>query len=671
MNEFPLVLAGPIVRRCEPDLVCIWLALKSQCDVELSVFDDPDRDPILTGEHSTIRLGESLHVVSVTARDPTAPLAWGESYWYGLRFRDGGTWRDLYDDGVLRHGIADADPLDRLVYEGEPLPSFRLPPQELERTRLAHGSCRKPHGPGRDGLATLDGELVKAFASGARQTVHQQLFLTGDQIYADDVAPDLLKALIDAGARIIGPDQEKARELQAFEDRLEPGQRLELLSREAHLTSKEASSHLVTLSEFYMMYLFAFSDVLWPSEGLAAPLPHFRASLPHVRRALANVATYMIFDDHEVTDDWNRRASWVRDVTGSDLGARIVRNGLVAYGLFQHWGNDPATFEDGTPGSGFLTAVDGWDGTRAGAAAVLEYVHVPSGTGELEPVPEGAVSWHYSLDTPNYRMVALDIRTRRTFKSDDAQPGLMSNAALDASFPASAPERPFTLVLSATPVLGLGLIEFVQSNVGKLVDFVRGGASGSDAFDVEAWAFDEDAYGELLRRLSERRRVLVLSGDVHYGFGATLRAKDFDFRLVNFVSSSLRNQVFAETAAAFLNAFGGSWRDLEAVGTPHLHDAPSPEVVLGERKVGAQMFEEEVLGEAEEGLEGVESTAGLSASTRLRGILGSANVGDIRFLGKKVEQRLFWWTDDGELQVKRHEATLDVPGPGSGFEGSD
>jgi phosphodiesterase/alkaline phosphatase D-like protein len=56
---------------------------------------------------------------------------------------------------------------------------------------------------------------------------------------------------------------------------------------------------------------------------------------------LANVPTYMIFDDHDVTDDWNLTARWRHRVHASPAGRRIVANALAAYWAFQGWGNDP------------------------------------------------------------------------------------------------------------------------------------------------------------------------------------------------------------------------------------------------------------------------------------------------------------------------------------------
>jgi hypothetical protein len=67
----------------------------------------------------------------------------------------------------------------------------------------------------------------------------------------------------------------------------------------------------------------------------------FYAGPPKVRRLLANVPTYMPFDDHEVTDDWNLSGRWVENVNAKPLGRAILRNGLLSFALFQAWGNDP------------------------------------------------------------------------------------------------------------------------------------------------------------------------------------------------------------------------------------------------------------------------------------------------------------------------------------------
>ena len=62
--------------------------------------------------------------------------------------------------------------------------------------RIVHGSCRRPHANVPDLLADLDGLIEKARTNGLERP--HQLFMTGDQIYADDVATSLLHLATDA-----------------------------------------------------------------------------------------------------------------------------------------------------------------------------------------------------------------------------------------------------------------------------------------------------------------------------------------------------------------------------------------------------------------------------------------------------------------------------------------
>ena len=56
---------------------------------------------------------------------------------------------------------------------------------------------------------------------------------------------------------------------------------------------------------------------------------------------MAHVPSLMIFDDHDVTDDWNLTADWERCAYGHPFSKRIIGNALVAYLLCQGWGNAP------------------------------------------------------------------------------------------------------------------------------------------------------------------------------------------------------------------------------------------------------------------------------------------------------------------------------------------
>src|SRR3989442_4564332 len=244
-SSLPLILAGPMLRRTEPHAVTVWLALKTPQLVTLHIYSRNVGGKLvqqLEGTHHTIRLGDHLHIVAVTARATNEHnrLAWGELYYYNLFFQPDGTPErqgsetpaHLDTPGILTNDPASADLLHRLVYPGHPLPSFVLPPEDLNQIKILHGSCRKPHGVGKEMLSAIDAILEDAATDPARRP--QQLFLTGDQIYGDDVAASLLFALIDAGNFLLAGNREEVLPLVHTPARtLAPGGRSEVVRNKA------------------------------------------------------------------------------------------------------------------------------------------------------------------------------------------------------------------------------------------------------------------------------------------------------------------------------------------------------------------------------------------------------------------------------------------------------
>jgi len=446
---FPLILCGPILRRVEPNEVTVWVALKEARTVLLTVSEVTGTGPVevAAGSRATVALGERLHVVAVTAGPlGAAKLEPGKNYAYDLDFGGGTT---LTSAGVVDPvGATTSTPLG---YGNDKLPSFSLPPHDLEKVRLLHGSCRLPHAIGTDALPTVDLLIATAAAlpsavDFARRRPHQ-LFLTGDQIYADDVAEILLAMLTDAGDALLGCS-EQLPGTDKTPAELPPGQRGKTVVDVAKFTSEHPDSHLLGLGEFYAMYLFAWSNTPWsaewPSGGPVEErrgLIRFRANLLLVRRALANVPTYMIFDDHEVTDDWYLNRRWCAEgaaateqggALATPLARRVVRNGLLAYATFQAWGNTPAQFwasgTTGQPGRELLEAAAAWSAAKAdpvagqSAAATLDQrlgvpLHALKAT-EAELLREpGELRWDFrvALSGCSYEVIFLDTRTRRTY----------------------------------------------------------------------------------------------------------------------------------------------------------------------------------------------------------------------------------------------------------------
>ncbi len=585
--QLPLILCGPIVRRVEPGSVTVWLALKEPRHVMLRVYAPDDTDAkknknalnlCMEGTHATVRLGDHLHVVAVTARATAneQALLWGRLYYYDLFFRSATTApfehesEDEGDDvdeedampqhlaspGILAPEGAAGDPLQGLVYEGHPLPGFVLPPQDINQLRIVHGSCRKAHGDGREMLSTVDMLLADTAHDPTQRP--QQLYLTGDQIYADDVAAPLLFALIDAGRCLFaGNTEEVLPSVHKPASTFAPGNRRTIVHNEALLTTSTPQNHLLSFSEYASMYLYCWSDILWPEELPDAEtiwqryrevrpfrsddqlnverqyreqnkkLQHFRAHLPQVRRALANIATYMICDDHEITDDWYLDGAWCRQVLSRPLGRRILRNAILAYALFQAWGNTPDQFA-GQNGRALLTTLNAWCGDEDWQkidqlALIEEIIGLPAsfdGTGEL-PHLARALHWHYTYEGPQYRVIVMDTRTQRHYRSPEEFPGLLSQKAMERQITAHTGEGPpVTILISATPVVGVDFIESIQF-------WSRWRVRDNYAYDREAWALEWGTFQRFLKTISKLKRVVILSGDVHYAFGSSMEYWDY------------------------------------------------------------------------------------------------------------------------------------------------
>ena len=60
---------------------------------------------------------------------------------------------------------------------------------------------------------------------------------------------------------------------------------------------------------------------------------------PQVRWLLSTIPSSMIFDDHEMIDDWNTSAAWRATVAQEPWWPGRISGGLVSYWVYQHLGN--------------------------------------------------------------------------------------------------------------------------------------------------------------------------------------------------------------------------------------------------------------------------------------------------------------------------------------------
>jgi len=452
----PIVLIGPILRRVEPRHVSVYVATSAAAQVTVRLYDgdvdanSPPATALGSAAAATRAFGAKFHAIVVTVELADAgALQPGHLYSYDVELNIEGASHTLASLRLLEDttgkGYGNAAPANEPVeiaalgYQEHHLPSFVTCPAQVEELVLAHASCRKPHGNGDPGLQYLDQVIDDLHRDQSAQPVErpQMLFLTGDQIYADDVAAALLPALTELGRELLGGVEELPLPAGAGSAHVDqatlPAGFRQKLTTAAGFTSEEASSHLLGFGEYLAMYCASWNPDIWESLPLAkariddtavpekmrkelegdaaksqstattsgapdspailarptstvpltplygdneprdedqqkafdevrvkalkglgsdflaqkASLDDFRREIPKVRRLLANTPTYMICDDHEVTDDWFMTGGIRSKCLGDPFGKALVRNALAAYVVCQGWGNDPAAWSEG------------------------------------------------------------------------------------------------------------------------------------------------------------------------------------------------------------------------------------------------------------------------------------------------------------------------------------
>jgi len=554
------LLAGPVLRRAGREQVCVWICTVGPVRPALLVYraSAGPGEPLGAGTAESVRLGERLYAHLLTATPRAGRFPAGELLTYDIELDTGDAALRLADLGLSGgHGA--------LGYAGFGLPSFFLQAPDGP-LHVLHGSCRKLHGKGEDAFWCAD-ELLAGTATDLTRRP-SALILTGDQIYGDDLAPGLTGYLNWLGSYLTGR-QEQIPGVPPL-GTLGDGGRERWIRDQARFTSPHAANHLMTFGEYAALYLMAFSDTPWPADvgeltteaGLAAgpavrrgraeELARARAALPAVRRALANVPTYMIFDDHDVTDDWNLTARWRDRVRASPAGRRIVANALAAYWAFQGWGNDPGQF-----GPEFTDTICGHlaDGGQGPAA-------------RFDDVLWGFDRWSFSCPTTPVT-VCLDTRTQRAYDSPEGGARLIGPAGFDriaCLVEGSGHDRTQPLLLvSATPVCGLELAERRQKFLA--------GKVGPYRIDFEGWHSNLRGLTDLMDFLARRLRLtaaVVLSGDVHYGMTVDVRftVGDTTIHLAQLVSSGIKHS--GTITKTILNLLGRlNRRCHERVGWAH------------------------------------------------------------------------------------------------------
>lgn len=477
LHTLPLALAGPIVRRVEPTGATVWVALRRPRRIRLEVYDGdaPGGSVVATGQRDTLPVGAHLHIACITAK-PARAFTAGSTYLYNLTFDHSEGSDDIPSGGDLftpRIIAATSDEAKtKLTYAkngGPSRPSFLLPPASLDDLRLLHGSCRKIAGDHSDALAAADHILQESFQPNSRRP--HMLFLTGDNIYNDGCEQACFEVVLDAAPTLLGWDETMPgvdKKLSAMS-----GVRWEYALDDAGLSNTgpwPSLRHLFGMGESVVLHLLAFADNLWPSDlDYQRKAFDFRGTLPAVRRAFANVATYMIFDDHEFSNSWNITAEWVESVLAKPMGRRVYQDALAAYALCQGWGNTPERYETGA-GHALLTALIDWSqAERAGTvsppdplARLMKHLGLP-GEEEFKNGRNWArfhgpdvVRWDYTVPCPGLSILVLDTYMWRSYPDKYRNASILSEGGLREQIDQAAyPETECSLIVVSNVAIEL------------------------------------------------------------------------------------------------------------------------------------------------------------------------------------------------------------------------
>ncbi len=535
MSSLPLVIAGPLLRHTHQNGFVLWLVTREKCNIDVALTGTTT-----STESQIIHAGEKAFVTLLEV-NVNGGLKAETRYSYTLDFN-----RDDLNSEWQRER-------EELLFEQQASLSFYWQPS---LTNVLHGSCRKPHHQETDALTRVHGLIESEFSGGERRP--DMLLLTGDQVYSDDVAGPMLMAI-----------QQTIAELGLFGEALEgavvshsdelPGHELNFYRRDDLLpkidmntalsklffgakkkpifTSVNAKNHLITFAEILAMYLLVWSPVMWRRvtihsdqideayrpqfEQEQSVIEGFVDTLPQIRRAMAHIPVYMIFDDHDVTDDWNLTRGWEQEVYGHPLSRRMVGNALMGYWLCQGWGNQPDKFR--------------------GVAEQARDVFTAEGIVQHDDFINALFDfseWHYTLETspPVY---VMDTRTQR-WRSESSlnKPSGLMDWEMLCEFQQALIGKEAVIVVSAAPIYGVKAIEAIQ----KVFTFF-GKALTVDAENWMAHKGTANVILNIFRHYRTPPEFIILSGDVHYSFvyDVRLRFQRNSPHITQFTCSGIKN----------------------------------------------------------------------------------------------------------------------------------
>jgi hypothetical protein len=247
---------------------------------------------------------------------------------------------------------------------------------------------------------------------------------------------------------------------------------------------------------------------------------------PYMRWLLSTVPSSMIFDDHDVHDDWNTSKTWVTDIRAQGWWDERIVGGFMSYWLYQHLGNlSPEELADMDLFARVREADDAGDILR-------DYVF------KADREVEGT-RWSYCRDIGPARLVMVDSRAgrvldpgERSMVDEDEWRWIEEHATGDCDH---------LLIGTSLPLLLAPGMHYLEAWNEAVADGAWGALASAASerlrrgLDLEHWAAFGDSLRALERLLGEIASgqrgappgsVVLLSGDVHHAYVAQARPTD-------------------------------------------------------------------------------------------------------------------------------------------------
>lgn len=242
---------------------------------------------------------------------------------------------------------------------------------------------------------------------------------------------------------------------------------------------------------------------------------------PLTRWLMSTVPTSMIFDDHDVRDDWNTSQTWRDQMARTSWWHQRERGALVSYWVYQHIGNLSPT--DLAHDALYQEVIS----TEGDAAELL---HDFAERARQEVNGRKGTRWSYRRDFGNLRLLVIDTRSGRILAGGERS--MVSDSEFEWIEENATGDFDHLLIGSSLPWLLPHAISHVQSMNevacrrpgwrGRLAEKVR------QAGDLEHWPSfraSSDRLARLVRTAADTdtATVCVLSGDVHHAYAARVR----------------------------------------------------------------------------------------------------------------------------------------------------